>query len=71
MANRQPRAEHVPGLDRRTVIEAGVGGLVLARLPFAAGHTVNRLTHIEALWEPRLHAQVVALLRGDIGLAAA
>ncbi|MFO1073087.1 MAG: PQQ-dependent sugar dehydrogenase [Geminicoccaceae bacterium] len=37
MANRQPRAEHVPGLDRRTVIEAGVGGLVLARLPFAAG----------------------------------
>ena len=66
-------------LDRLALLtpalREGEGDLVVAdacaRLPFAAGHTVNRLTHIEALWEPRLHAQVVALLRGDIGLAAA
>ena len=52
MANRQPRAEHVPGLDRRTVIEAGVGGLVLARLPFAAGTAEAAVTEAGAKVTP-------------------
>lgn len=53
----------------------GEGDLVVAdtcaRLPFAAGHTVNRLTHIEALGDPGLHAQVIELLGGRALLAAA
>ncbi len=46
----------------------GEGDVVVAdacaRLPFAASHTVNRLTHVEALWDATLQAQVVALLGG-------
>jgi hypothetical protein len=35
-----------------------------ARLPFAATHTTNALNHLEALYDPRLQGQVVALLAG-------
>lgn len=65
-------------LDRLAVLTPalrdGEGDVVVAdactRLPFAA-HTVNRLTHIEALWDPRLHAQVIDLLTGGNVVAAA
>jgi hypothetical protein len=33
-----------------------------ARLPFAASHTTNPLNHLEALYDPGLHSQVVTLL---------
>jgi hypothetical protein len=33
-----------------------------ARLPFSASHTTNPLNHAEALWDPTLQAQVVAIL---------
>jgi hypothetical protein len=33
-----------------------------ARLPFSATHTTNPLNHAEALWDPTLQAQVIALL---------
>jgi Putative serine esterase (DUF676) len=33
-----------------------------ARLPFSASHTTNPLNHAEALWDPTLHAQVIAIL---------
>lgn len=53
----------------------GEGDLVVAdacaRLPFAASHTTNPLTHVEALWDPGLHAQVLGLLTGRDALAAA
>ena len=42
-----------------------------ARLPFAASHTVNRLTHVEALWDVSLQRQVIALLSDRYLLAAA
>jgi hypothetical protein len=62
-------------LDRLALLSPalrdGEGDVVVAdactRLPFAASHTTNRLTHIEALWDPALHAQVVDLLRGTVG----
>ena len=53
----------------------GEGDLVVAdacaRLPFADSHTVNPLTHIEALWDPRLHAQVLGLMSYRPALVAA
>lgn len=66
-------------LDRLALLtpalREGEGDLVVAdacaRLPFAVGHTVNRLTHIEALWDPALHAQVIGLLTGRDALVAA
>lgn len=66
-------------LDRLALLtpalREGEGDLVVAdacaRLPYAAGHTVNRLTHIEALWDPGLQAQVVDLLTAGDVLAAA
>jgi pimeloyl-ACP methyl ester carboxylesterase len=33
-----------------------------ARLPFSASHTTNALNHAEALWDPTLQSQVVAIL---------
>ena len=33
-----------------------------ARLPFSTSHTTNPLNHAEALWDPTLQAQVVAIL---------
>jgi hypothetical protein len=42
-------------------------GLVLdarAHLPFSATRTTNPLNHAEALWDPTLQAQVVAILSG-------
>ena len=33
-----------------------------ARLPFSASHTTNPLNHAEALWDPTLQAQVIAIL---------
>ncbi len=35
-----------------------------ARLPFSASHTTHALTHLEALYDPVLQAEVVSLLRG-------
>lgn len=66
-------------LDRLALLtpalREGEGDLVVAeactRLPFAASHTVNRLTHVEALWDSRLQAQVIDLLRGEAVRAAA
>ncbi|MFT4216386.1 MAG: hypothetical protein QM619_04265 [Micropruina sp.] len=66
-------------LDRLALLSPalrdGEGDVVVAdacaRLPFAASHTVNRLTHVEALWDAGLHAQVIELLRGRSLLAVA
>lgn len=53
----------------------GEGDLVVAdacaRLPFATSHSVNPLTHIEALWDARLHAQVLGLMSYRPALVAA
>jgi hypothetical protein len=44
----------------------GVGDVLVtdarARLPFSISHTTNALNHAEALWDPTLQAQVVAIL---------
>ncbi len=66
-------------LDRLALLtpalREGEGDVVVAdactRLPFEASHTVNRLTHLEALWDPGLHAQVAGVLRAEALLAAA
>lgn len=55
-------------------LREGEGDVVVAdaaaRLPFADSHTVNRLTHVEALWDVNLQHQVVALLSDRYLLAA-
>lgn len=49
-------------------LASGFGDLLVsdahARLPFAATHTTNPLNHVEALSDPILQAQVVAILLG-------
>jgi pimeloyl-ACP methyl ester carboxylesterase len=72
-------AEVLAALNRMAplspALREGEGDLVVAdacaRLPFASSHTVNRLTHLEALWSVDLHAQVVGLLGGRAVPAAA
>ena len=66
-------------LDRLALLSPalrdGEGDVVVAdasaRLPWAASHTVNRLTHVEALWDTGLQRQVIALLNDRPLLAAA
>lgn len=66
-------------LDRLALLSPalrdGEGDVVVAdacaRLPFAASHTVNRLTHVDALWDHGLQEQVIGLLRERPLLAAA
>ncbi len=66
-------------LDRLALLapalREGEGDLVVAdtsaRLPFAASHRVNPLTHIEALWDGALQTQVLGLLHAGDALVAA
>ena len=72
-------AELLGVLDRLALLapalREGEGDLVVAdasaRLPFAVGHGVNPLTHIEALWDAALQAQVLELLPTGRALVAA
>ncbi len=72
-------SEVVGVLDRLALLtpalREGEGDVVVAdasaRLPFADSHTVNRLTHVEALWDVNLQHQVIALLNDRYLLAAA
>jgi hypothetical protein len=72
-------AELLGVLDRLALLapalREGEGDLVVAdtsaRLPFAASHRVNPLTHIEALWDGALQTQVLGLLHAGDALVAA
>ncbi len=79
LARTRGLSEVVGVLDRLALLtpalREGEGDVVVAdasaRLPFAASHTVNRLTHVEAFWDVSLQRQVIALLSDRCLLAAA
>jgi len=79
LARARGLSEVIAVLDRLALLSPalrdGEGDVVVAdactRLSFEARHTTNRLTHVEALWDSSLQAQVVAVLRGEKMLAAA